>query len=61
MNCRVYFSKKKICAENHGGYLFSIVYASQSIVKHALLRLIGNGAPATQPTLGATLHLNLAV
>jgi len=55
MNCRVYSSKKKICAANPGGYPFS------SIVKHALLRLIGSGAPATQPTLGATLHLNLAV
>lgn len=37
-------------------------FCIQSIVRHALLRLIGiTSEPATQPTLGATQHLHLAV
>jgi len=36
-------------------------FCIQSMVKKALIMLIGNAEPTTQPTLGATLHLHLAV
>jgi len=39
----------------------SYSFCIQSIVKHALIKLIGDAGPTAQPTLGATLHLHLAV
>jgi hypothetical protein len=57
---RVFFKKENM---RNKSWWLSVFYSFciQSIVKHALIRLIGDVGPATQPTLGATLHLHLAV
>jgi hypothetical protein len=57
---RVFFKKENMRKKS---WWLSVFYSFciQSIVKHALIRLIGDAEPATQPTLGATLHLHLAV
>jgi hypothetical protein len=57
---RVFFKKENM---RNKSWWLSVFYSFciQSIVKHALIRLIGDAGPATQPTLGATLHLHLAV
>jgi hypothetical protein len=57
---RVFFKKENM---RNKSWWLSVFYSFciQSIVKYGLIKLIGNAPPATQPTLGATLHLHLPV